>query len=398
MKPIFERMDLDRNVAIASAYSMKNLKGETASGVANVTLTEAKAFLEKCVTRLCALWRQPLVKSDVMEDKAVRKIENFLKAVDAENDMLLSRRGQKDKFSQLAEMVCLRGPIAMQILTRADGDKYIADRRVLDTRFFYYESGDDGVWWGAPTMTRSAMDIEREYGIVIKGSTAEVIDCWDENEEVVFIDGVEISKRPNPYGYAPFVTQIPACGLSIQEKDYVKYRGESIFSLLRNDAGESIFDEANFIASLLKTMSLDQIKPALVYRNREGELKVLDDYPGDPGSVIPTDVDSGFDLVPKRDIKNSTRIYKNIVDINKQLATYTILDFGSTTMPLSGTAMARLSENKDELLLNRLNAIAFLLRQEALMTISNSQRACLVIVKMRIKALINLAIYRVIIL
>jgi hypothetical protein len=367
---LFYRMDSDRKTAIATNYYMKDLNGKAAKEVANITLPEPKAFLEKCCSRLIQLNRQPVVESDSLEARKIKAIEDFIKDVDYEADMRLARQGLKDKVSQLAEMVCLRGPIAEQIVTRIDGDRYIADKRVLDTRFFLYEAGEDGVWWGAPTMIRSAYDIEKEYGIVIRGETAEVMPCWDENEEVVFIDGVEVSRKKNIYGYAPFIVQIPASGLSIQEKDYMHYRGESIFSLLRNDSGESIFDEANFVASLLKTMSYSNIKPALQYHSDAGENKEVEEYVGDPGTTVSVEKNGGgFDLVPFRDVTNATRIYKQIVDINKQLATYTILDFGTTTMPLSGAAMSKLSNNKNELLLNRLNAIAFLLQQDAYMTI-----------------------------
>ncbi|NLB17791.1 MAG: hypothetical protein GX825_03420 [Syntrophomonadaceae bacterium] len=367
---LYSRMDADRNMAVASAYAMKNLKGNKADDVANVTLPEPKAFLEKCCARLIQLQRQVVVDSDTMDGRKLRTIENFINDVDYEADMRLARKGQKDRFAQLSEFVCLRGPIAEQILTRVDGDRYIADKRVLDTRFFLYEAGEDGVWWGAPTMLRSALDIEKEYGVVIQGDSAEVMDCWDENEEVVFIDGKEVKRQPNPYGFAPFIVQIPASGLSIQEKDYMHYRGESIYSLLRNHNGDSIFDEANFCASIMKTMSFSNIKPALQYRSDAGESKEIEEYAGDAGVVASVEKNGGgYELMPFRDVTNATRIYKQIIDINKQLATYTILDFGTTTMPLSGTAMSKLSNNKNELLLNRLNAIAFLLQQDAYMTI-----------------------------
>ena len=365
---MFNRMDDDRDEAICTKYVMVDAEGKAAKGVSNVTLPEPKAFLEKCSARLAMAECQTVVDSDKLDDSKTSKIEQFLDDVNFESDMILSRKGQKDTRSQLAELVCLRGPIAKQLLLRMDGENLICDKRVLDTRYLLYEASENGVLWAAPMMIRSAWDIANEYDYEIQGDTAEVKDCWDDNENVIFIDNKPILTRPNPYGFCPFIVQIPACGLSIQEKDYFKYRGESIFSLLRNDRGESIFDECNFIASILKTMSCDLTKPALMLRNEDGTITLLEEYPGDPGSVTSLGK-AKLELIPKRDMTNAARYYKEIIELNKQLSTYTILDFGSTTLPLSGAAITKLAETKGELLMYRLNAIAQLMQQDARMTI-----------------------------
>lgn len=365
---LFTRMDNDKDMAICTQYTMKSADGKPTPGVSNVTLPEPKAFLEKCSARLSMAECQTVVEGSTMDDAKTTKIEEFLDDVDFEADMLLSRKGQKGARAQLAELVCLRGPIAKQNLLRIEDGNLICDKRVLDTRYLLYEPSETGVAWAAPMMIRSKWDIQNEYDYEIQGETAEVRDCWDDKENAIFIDDKLITTRPNPYGFCPFIVQVPACGLSIQEKGYYKYRGESIFALLRNDKGESIFDECNFIATNLKTMTSDLVKPALMLRDEDGNIVYLDEYPGDPGSI--TSLGKGkLELVPKRDITNAARYYKEIIELNKQLSTYTILDFGSTNMPLSGAAITKLAETKGELLMYRLGAIASLMEQDARMTI-----------------------------
>ncbi len=109
-------MDLDRDIAFATPYTMIDAKKKAVKGVANVTLPQAKAFLAKCVARLANVERQTIVESDSLDDKKTSKIEGFLDDFDYESDMILLKKGLKDEISHLAEQVCLRGPIAEHIL------------------------------------------------------------------------------------------------------------------------------------------------------------------------------------------------------------------------------------------------------------------------------------------
>ena len=370
-RDLYSRMDKDRDYAFAKSYTLKDHKGRRVPEVYNVTLPEAKNFLEKCKNKLMAIQTQTLVEGDKMSDVQTTRIEEFLNDFDIQADELLTAMGEPDADAIHSYNVCLRGPIAEQIVCRVEDGVFIPDCRPLDTRFMTYELGNKGTVWAAPKTNRLVVDIEDEYGLTLKSKedVAEVIDLWTPEKEMVWADGELIKDQINPYGYVPFVIAHPATGTFIKDKDSAKYRNESIFALVRNDEGVSLFDELNFLASIMKTLNVGLIKPALQYESTDGETAVVEEHPGTTGSVTSVEKGGGFKLVPQRDIANYTRYYKNMVDTLKQVATFAITDYGSISFPLSAVAMSKLSSERNEALLPRLNARAVLKQKRAKMII-----------------------------
>lgn len=203
--PLFARMDADKAQIYATNFELKDPAGNRARGTYHVNLLDARHFLEKAMAKLCGVNRQTLVTTGDSDEARCEMVEHFLDDLQIETDDRLIRRGETESFSQHAELICARGRIAEQVLLRLNGRNLIADIRPVDCRYLLYEADTGGIKWAAPFYTRAAADIEEEYGLVTRGPTALVYDYWDNRQEIVIIDGREMSARPNPYGYPPFV-------------------------------------------------------------------------------------------------------------------------------------------------------------------------------------------------
>ena len=161
---LFARMDADRNLAIAYPYALKDAGGRAVKGIYNVTLPDPKLFAHRAVIRLLSVERQTAVESGTLTDEETSLIERFLDDLSYEADALRAAAGEPDVFTSHAETVCLRGPIAEQLLLKPEGDRHVADVRPLDTRYFLFEPSLSGIERAVVVTERAAADIYAEYG------------------------------------------------------------------------------------------------------------------------------------------------------------------------------------------------------------------------------------------
>jgi hypothetical protein len=72
---------------------------------------------------------------------------------------------------------------------------------------YVWSQGDDiaRVWRVAARYHLSAEEAELLYGIAVKGKTAIVTEVWTDYEFELYLDNALVDKKPNPYGFIPFV-------------------------------------------------------------------------------------------------------------------------------------------------------------------------------------------------
>ncbi len=367
LQPMFSRMDADREVFLAAPYVMRDRRGRKMPDVYHVTLLDAPMFAKKAVDRIISVSRQTLVEpassGRAVSDRRAAVVESFLDDLQLEIDARLACRGELDAFSQHAFFTCYRGPCVEQVLLRLDNGELVPDSRPIDPRYFTYEQSDDGLTWGCVETVRGKAAIKAEYGVEVAGRTAVVLDFWNDELEVVFVDGKKVAENANPYGYAPFVISFPASTIPLKDQGSIKYKGDSILHTLRDDAGHYLFEEKNYIASILKTLAMENLKPAQQLPASEAaEYQPLPEngYPA-PGEVI--QVKSPMLPVQKGDVKGATLKYYDMVETQLRQSTYSSLDYGTIDMPLSAVAMVQVQSGKNEMLLPRLNNVASLTAQ-----------------------------------
>jgi len=366
---LFTRMDGDEDLYHLVPYVMKDPNGKDTPDVINVTFNDPKVFVDRAIALKMGALMQPVVEGRGMKDKETTLIEQFLTDMFISvDDYLFQSRGWSGQFPFHCEKIDIRGHIGARVLLREDVGLFIPDVLPIDMRHCTYERGIDGLLWCAPNYIRSKAMIKSEYDIDISAKTGLVRDLWTREDEVVWVDGKEVKNDKHNLGYVPFViAQAP--GSTLQGTDSIKHSGESILAPNRG-----LYPELNRTASILQTLNMSSFAGGLQYASEAGvEAEKPDLPPFGLKTVLPVEKDGGYKPMPINDIKAATRLFYAILDARLQRASFSSVDYGNLTFPLSAVAISRLTAHKNEILLPRIQALAMLYQQMAKMIIRQYQ-------------------------
>lgn len=371
------RMDRDANKFQSAPFTMYKSDGRTkVDHVYNVTLLDAAQFLDKAVAKLTAVKRQAVVKGKKLSSDQSSVIEAFLADLQFEIDARLIAKGECDSFTQHSELVCARGPIAEQVMMRFDPttSEFVPDSRPLDARWFLWDFTDGNINWGRLKTKRSKAAILAEYGIEIKGDDAYVEDFWDSEIEAIYVDKKLVKLLRNEYGEPPYVIAFPSTSSALKIENSIERLGDSIMHSLRTSDGQYLFDEKNFVASIVKTLAVKAITPDLQFPTGEAlpddkpEYQALpQERPHGDGAMI--QVKQPAQLVPREDMTQALQTYAQMINEQLDRGTFSALSHGILELPLPAAGIAQLMGANDDLLLPRLNCLASLRQSAAKMAI-----------------------------
>ena len=236
MQPIFDRMDEDEKLYLLDPYKLKKLPpfdAKEEDDVANVTLPGPLRYATKVMQIVGSAKRQTVVEGEKLTDKQTTKIEEFTDDIFYMVNEWLNKRGITSLDSKINEQIAIRGRIVGSSNVRFDKEGNLIPAVLpRESRHFVYENDENGMVWGAPIMTRSKAQIEREYGEEhskgLGNKSVEVIDFWNTEKNVVFIDKKIAKDLPNTLKYPPFVVSISPGGSMLDTDDAFKHQGESI--------------------------------------------------------------------------------------------------------------------------------------------------------------------------
>lgn len=360
MGPLFSRMDEDEGLYLLKPYEMKKL-GSTKNeeDVSNTTLNDPLLYAKKAIAITGSYQRQTVIEGKDLTGKQTTKIEQFLDDIFyMVNERLVNREGVNlDAF--IDEQACIRGGIpSRSCIRRGKEGNIIPDILPVDRRWFPYETDENGITWAAGIFRRSKARIEREYGEeVAKKVTSgfgQVVDFWNPEQNVVFVEGEEAKRQPNPYKYPPFVQSLCPIGSMLNTEGAYKHRGESILWPNRG-----LWGEKNETTTILKTLSRKALKGGLeLHVTDPKQATKPDKSPYKEDVVIPVELTGGFEQLPVNDIKSATRLLYSIVETCLQRGELTPLDYGTLTFPLSSVAILNLLAARNDIFAPILSMIA----------------------------------------
>jgi len=363
LKPIHDRMDVDEALYFLKPYKMMMLDdpNKEMPDVANVTLNDCLLYAVKAISILSGATMQAIVEGHKLTDKQTTLIEQFLSDVYYMIDEWLEKKGIWGLGPFADEQIMIRGHVAARPCLRISKDGVlIPDVTPLDTRFFAPELGENGIVWGAPWFTQTKEELEREYSKpgdtlpTVEGSENEVVDLWNSEKNLVFVQKEIARQQPNTYKYPPFVYSVVHAGSMFYSKDAVEHRGESILW-----ADRELWSEKNGIATILKTISVNALFAALqLETSKPGQAKKPKTSPYKQRTVHPVEIGGGFAAMPVNDIKRATTLYYSIVETDAQRGSLAAIDYGTLNFPLSSLAMARLTGSRNDIFLPRVNTKA----------------------------------------
>ncbi len=277
LKDLTDRMDVDRDIALMSAYTLKGiaeqLKDEALPGSVSVTTNKAGVFYDSYKSTLSTMKRQCLVEG--LSDEKNHKAEQFA-------DDLLYTLDQSLSVSLdlwFAEQICLRTGVGIKL--QLDSERNFQPS-LVDMRWCTYQEGRGRDYkWIADSTIRDGASIIEEYKN-IKGVDLSIVpedgkdlhfdDYWDGEKREVWVEERKLLTEENTYGCLPYVIVLPLIGTFIQDKGYIKHRYESIFWLNRN-----LYDEWHRLASLLQSMGIKNYKQP--FAQEKEDPVVSDPYP-----------------------------------------------------------------------------------------------------------------------
>jgi len=358
MEPVFQRMKQDEELYLLKPYQMMMLPpyDQTAMPeVANVTLNDPLAFAQKAISVLGNATMQTVVEGEHMTDKQTTTVETFLDDSLYSLDERLVGRGWQALKSWVDEQICLRGRVMARCCIGMDQDgELLLDITPIDATNFVAEYESEDMAWGAAWFKRKKRQIESEFEIEFGGKEGEVIQFFDKDRELVFVDGKLIREQQNPYGYVPYVEAICPAGTSMTSELAAQHKGESIFWPNRN-----LWQEKNRVASIMQTLNVMSLFGTMQYESTRGEAATKPaESPFGHRKVIPVEKGGGYKPLQVGDIKNSTRMFYAILDAALQRGSLSAVDYGTLQFPLSAVAITKLSAQRDDILLPRVQAQA----------------------------------------
>jgi len=363
----FQRMDSDRALYLLEKYTLRDEKEAKVPDAISITMPEPRMFAEKVFAIINSAHMQSRVVGKGLSDRETALIENCVDDLFTSVDVRLMQKGSRLLKPFIIEQDCIRGTIVTQNLLREMPDgTYVPDITPCDARHTVYEFGSDGLLWASPKFFRTKAMIESEYPEaknIPSGKNIPVQPYADKQVLETYVNGNKIWEVENTLGYVPYVVVESACGPMLMDDDYFKYRGESIYAVVRD-----LYPEINRHASILTTLDMMSFLGGWQYKSEMGELAQKPERPiRGTRKVIPVEKGGGYEPLPINDIRNASRMLQYLLLSALQRATFSNLEYGTLTMPLSAVAISKMMGTRDAIIVMRLHDMALYFCQTAKM-------------------------------
>ena len=361
------RMDEDRALYLLEKYTLTDEKSNKVPDAVSITMPEPRMFAEKVFAIINSAHMQSRIIGKGLSDRETGLIERCVDDLFTSVDVRLMQKGSRILKPFVIEQNCIRGTIITQNLLKEIPDgTYVPEVIPCDARHTVYEFGSDGLLWASPKFFRTKAMIENEYPDaknVPSGKSIPVQTYADKDVLETYVSGKKVWEAENTLGYVPFVVVESSAGPMLMDDDYFKYRGESIYAVARD-----LYPEINRHASILTTLDMMSFLGGWQYKSEMGELAEKPEQPiRGTRKVIPVEKGGGYEPLPINDIRNASRMLQYLLLSALQRATFSNLEYGTLTMPLSAVAISKMMGTRDAIIVMRLHDMALYFRQTAKM-------------------------------
>lgn len=372
--PLWKRHDSDFDL-----WQMKERSFDTHKGAINRTSNRPRAFADKCQGYLSRAKMNIRVKSPTSlaspeANDLSSKIERMLRFGFQQADKRLLRLQKPDLKNAMIWFDNNRGRIGVRVLVYMKDGKIVWDFLPLDPRHLVFDIGGDDISWFAYRTFRTPQSIKDNFGVDLtdEKKPVEVWDYWDGKENAVICHqspytdrGSNTLKKPTPHNLSrpPIsLVTVPTNPSIFDETGVsVKFDGESIYAPNRlqykqTDRLASLL--ATHVNKLVKQPTLHFYDPAIT-NPMTGKTIEIDDSLSYAGAIANLPITHRLEEMPGRDIPRAFEIDYASMQRNEQLATFADVEYGVDQPPHSGTALSLLREDKNKVLLPRLQAMEF---------------------------------------
>jgi len=376
-QPLWGRYDSDFNL-----WQIKDHNNDPDfdhhEGAINRTSNRPRAFADKCQGYLSRSKMNIRVKppSPLASSESVNlasKIERMLRFGFYEADKRLIRLQKPDLKNALIWFDNNRGRIGVRVLVQEKDGRIIWNYLPLDPRHLIFDVGEDGVLWFACRTWRSRQSVKDNFGVDVDVKDKAPLEVWDYwNQEINTVichqapydKGSNTLKEPTPHNLPrppiSLVTVPTNPSIFDDAGVSIKFDGESIYAPNRLQY-KQVDQQASLLASHVEAL----VKQPLIHlydpniRGDDGKPVTIDKALYYAGAMANLPNTHKFMDLPRRDIPRAFEVDYANMQRNEQLATFADVEYGVDQPPHSGTALSLLREDKNKVLLPRLQALQF---------------------------------------
>ena len=362
-----QRMQDDFDLYTMVDYEPRDLTGKTRKGYASYTTSAPRNIHDKVTDGMnrAALSLQIRLPDDSKESdrKAASKGELFLFGGFNAIDRRLVAMGEPPFRESMGWYIATRGWFACRgLVFQPEGERDVVfDFQLWDPMQVTWEQGHRGLVWAARKFVATKAQIESEFGIIINGKQAEVIDWWDEETNSVIIGGArqggQFGKDPTEHniGHVPILIGPVGSMPSVQDhvfKTAVEFQGDSVWA-----ASRKLYGPFNKYVSRLMDIADAGLVGSLVFESEDGT-KGVDGDPYANFQVIRLKLGEKLHRLEMPAAPAETGAIVEVInqDVQKSDLPFPIA-FGATRHELSGRALSILGENTRSVFSPRTSAL-----------------------------------------
>ncbi|MDD5220506.1 MAG: hypothetical protein PHV11_08065 [Candidatus Bipolaricaulis sp.] len=353
---LWARYDQDRDLVYMTDYKIKDSKGKPINNTVSVTMNKAALDAKVVADRLMQAKKQLVIEGTKnnrpMRPKETSKIEAFLESAKMQADDLNKRRNVPGLRKFAANQLTVRGAAFRRVWTYLD-DSYVPDILTADIRYVVYEYGTDGLWWFGYTVSRPAYLVNEQYKTSIsEDKECELLCCYDDTKEDIWLESELISTKKHKFGYAPGVVELCAEGFQLRDKDFLVHDHESALWLNRK-----LYDSQNMQASIEATLDLKTVIPPYV-KPRKDMAGPDAAYPDKPGTITEYPEGEIPTILEQKDLNSASRNFSQRIEAALGAGGADATDLGAHPIPDSAVLLQGLSEIRSRKDTARLEALA----------------------------------------
>ena len=198
------RLDIDKLRGyreLLDFYHGRQWEGRERWGEKRLTFNYAKVFVDKVTSYLMSGINFAVdAVADSEEAKArARKAEAALRQVYQDNNL--------EQLDLETEIDCaVLGDACYKVTWDTEAKKVRVTAPDVQGIYAWWLGDDTSrIWRVASKYTLTAEESEFLYGVKPKGQTVTIVELWTDGEFELYMNGALVEKKPNPYGFIPFI-------------------------------------------------------------------------------------------------------------------------------------------------------------------------------------------------
>ena len=224
------------------------------------------------------------------------------------------------------------------------------DVRDWDPRNTYWAMGAHGLEWACHKVSKTAAELVAEYGVnpaeedgligdgdpwaETDARTYDAYNWFDKTVNTVILKNGHVLKPPTPHGMKVVPVTLGLVGslplLQAPGVDYTAHYGESIYN-----ADRSIYDEANFMFSVMKELTHRALKQPLAWPSRDGS-KLPEEDPRIAGSDVGVGIGEEPKPIPPQEMIKESGAFMGMVTSMEQRGAFPYPIYGELAFQISG--------------------------------------------------------------